>query len=53
MQLCLNAQLPGDMGGLDGAETLYLDTEGSLSAKRIQEMAEDVMPAWTSILGSI
>jgi hypothetical protein len=53
MQLCLNVQLPEELGGLGGAETLYLDTEGSLSGKRIKEMAEAVLPSWSAIVGKI
>ena len=54
MQLCVNVQLPVELGGLgEGSETLYLDTEGSLSGKRIKEMAEAVLPVWTSTISKI
>lgn len=37
-QLCINAQLPADFGGLDG-KVYFLDTEGTFSVKRVLEMA--------------
>ena len=37
-QLCINAQLPVDKGGLEG-KVYFLDTEGTFSVKRILEIA--------------
>ncbi|MHA2501690.1 MAG: DNA repair and recombination protein RadA [Candidatus Kariarchaeaceae archaeon] len=37
-QLCVNAQLPKDRGGLDG-KVFFVDSEGTFSATRIGEMA--------------
>ncbi|MCY3414773.1 MAG: DNA repair and recombination protein RadA [Candidatus Heimdallarchaeota archaeon] len=37
-QLCVNSQLPSDVGGLDG-KVFYIDTEGTFSATRVGEMA--------------
>lgn len=37
-QLCVNAQLPLDNGGLDG-KVFFVDSEGTFSATRIGEMA--------------
>jgi DNA repair protein RadA len=37
-QLCINAQLSYDLGGLEG-KVYFIDTEGTFSAKRILEIA--------------
>ncbi|MHA2364766.1 MAG: DNA repair and recombination protein RadA [Candidatus Hodarchaeales archaeon] len=37
-QLCINAQLPTENGGLDG-KVYFLDTEGTFSVKRVLEIA--------------
>ncbi|MFC2174514.1 DNA repair and recombination protein RadA [archaeon] len=39
LQLCINAQLPVEQGGLDGG-SLYIDTEGSFRPERVRQMAE-------------
>lgn len=41
MQLVLNAQIPQQLGGNAG-EALYIDTEGSFTAERLEEMAEEL-----------
>jgi DNA repair protein RadA len=38
-QLCVNAQLPEEKGGLEG-KALYIDTEGTFRPERIIQMAE-------------
>jgi DNA repair protein RadA len=38
-QLCVNAQLPRDKGGLDAA-VLFIDTEGTFRPERIETIAE-------------
>jgi len=38
-QLCVNVQLPVDMGGLDGG-ALYIDTENTFRIERISQMAK-------------
>ncbi|KAF9163626.1 DNA repair protein rad51c [Actinomortierella ambigua] len=38
MQLAINVQLPPEFGGVNGS-SIYLDSEGSFVAKRVQEMA--------------
>ena len=38
MQLVLTAQIPQQLGGNAG-EALYIDTEGSFTAERLEEMA--------------
>lgn len=38
-QLCVNAQLPSEKGGLDG-EVLFIDTEGTFRPERVAQMAE-------------
>ncbi|MCW4034121.1 MAG: DNA repair and recombination protein RadA [Candidatus Bathyarchaeota archaeon] len=40
-QLCVNAQLPPEQGGLGGA-ALYIDTENTFRTERIFQMAENV-----------
>ena len=40
-QLCVNAQLPRERGGLDGA-ALYIDTENTFRTERIFQMAENL-----------
>jgi len=40
-QLCVNAQLPIDKGGLDGA-VLFIDTEGTFRPERIETIAQAV-----------
>ena len=37
-QLCITAQLPKEMGGLDGS-TLYIDTENTFRTERIMQIA--------------
>ena len=37
-QLCVNAQLPYELGGLEGS-VYFIDTEGTFSAKRVFEIA--------------
>jgi RAD51-like protein 2 len=39
MQLAVNVQIPVDFGGVQG-QCVYIDTEGSLSVERLEEMAE-------------
>lgn len=38
-QLCLNVQIPRELGGVDG-EALYIDSHGDFSIERITEMAK-------------
>lgn len=38
MQLCVNAQIPENLGGLNG-QCVYIDTEGSFMSKRVIEIA--------------
>ncbi len=38
-QLCVNVQLPNELGGLDGG-ALYLDTENTFRTERIVQMAQ-------------
>ncbi|KAI8912654.1 Rad51C protein [Gorgonomyces haynaldii] len=37
MQLCINVQLPHNLGGL-GSKAIYVDTEGSFTPKRLEQM---------------
>lgn len=37
-QLCINVQLPGDQGGMNG-KALYIDTEGTFRPERLVQMA--------------
>ena len=46
MQLCVSVQLPRSMGGCEG-EAIYIDSEGSLVAKRLIEMAQSLLPLWS------
>jgi len=48
MQACVSAWLPEDIGGL-GAQSVYLDTEGSFSPHRARQMA-DAMAAYVNRL---
>lgn len=41
MQLALDAQIPSQLSGVQGS-TVYIDTEGSLSVERMQQMAQAV-----------
>ena len=38
MQLCVNVQIPEQIGGLEG-QAVYIDTEGSFISKRVIEIA--------------
>lgn len=38
-QLCLNVQIPKELGGVDG-EALYIDTHGDFTTDRLLEMAK-------------
>jgi len=38
-QLCLNVQIPIQLGGVDG-EAVYLDTENTFQTSRLNEIAE-------------
>ncbi|CDW73853.1 dna repair protein rad51 homolog 3 [Stylonychia lemnae] len=40
-QLCLNVQLPKELGGVDG-EALYVDTHGDFALERMTEMAKSL-----------
>lgn len=40
-QLCMNVQLPKELGGVDG-EALYVDTHGDFAVERITEMAKSL-----------
>ncbi|MBN1802002.1 MAG: DNA repair and recombination protein RadA [Candidatus Lokiarchaeota archaeon] len=40
-QLCVNVQLPKELGGLEG-NALYIDTEGTFRPERIIQMAESL-----------
>jgi len=39
LQLCVNAQLPKEQGGMGGG-ALYIDTEGTFRPERVRQMAE-------------
>ncbi|MCK4327131.1 MAG: DNA repair and recombination protein RadA [Candidatus Diapherotrites archaeon] len=39
LQVCINAQLPVEQGGLGGG-ALYIDTEGAFRPERVRQMAE-------------
>ncbi|KAJ3222536.1 DNA repair protein rad51c [Clydaea vesicula] len=41
IQLSLNVQLPSSLGGLEG-EAIYIDTEGSFTLERVEEMARHI-----------
>eukprot|EP01084_Bolivina_argentea_P075149 136254_1 len=41
-QLALDVQIPASMGGVQG-EAIYIDSEGSLSADRLAEMADAIV----------
>lgn len=41
LQLCVNAQIPISIGGL-GAESIFIDTEGTFSINRFKEIAAGV-----------
>ena len=40
-QLCMNVQIPKELGGVDG-EALYIDTHGDFAVERITEMAKSL-----------
>ena len=51
-QLCVNAQLPVEQGGLEG-NALYIDTEGTFRPERIIQMAESLDLDYTKVLKNI
>lgn len=51
-QLCVNVQLPRDMGGL-GGRALYIDTEGTFRPERIIQMSEFLNLDYNQILKNI
>ncbi len=50
LQLCLDAQIPEDMGGCEG-EAIFVDTEGSVCPARLAEMATAVHTHLMRVLG--
>ena len=40
-QLCMNVQIPKELGGVDG-EALYIDTHGDFAVERLTEMAKSL-----------
>ena len=51
-QLCVNVQLPKELGGLEG-NALYIDTEGTFRPERIIQMAEGLNLDHETILKNI
>jgi DNA repair protein RadA len=51
-QLCVNAQLPEEEGGIDG-NSLYIDTEGTFRPERIIQMADAKEMDYTKALRNI
>nr|KAJ3421493.1 DNA repair protein rad51c [Polyrhizophydium stewartii] len=49
MQLCANVQIPTELQGLGGA-ALFIDTEGSFSAERFQDIAQATVAICNSCL---
>jgi len=51
-QLCVNVQLPRDLGGL-GGRALYIDTEGTFRPERIIQMSEALNLDYNKVLQNI
>lgn len=52
MHMCVQAALPERAGGLESSP-LYIDTEGSFSARRLREMAEERGVDWRRVLEKV